>query len=84
MFGSKVSIPLSPRAEHGEEGDGWLLGTVHNLRDSRTELVVIDAPSMTEVARVILPFHNAPQIHGAWVGRHELSGPIGAGCPMRE
>lgn len=55
-----------PRSADAPEGDGFLLGTAHNLVEMRTELVILDATAMTELARVILPFRNAYQVHGAW------------------
>jgi carotenoid cleavage dioxygenase len=55
-----------PRRGSTEEGDGYLLATVHNLGERRAELVVVDARAMEERARVILPFRNASQVHGAW------------------
>ena len=61
-----------PRAGSGEEGDGWLIGVAHNLAEMRSELILVDAPTMQEVARVILPFRTANQVHGVWAGAHEL------------
>ena len=56
----------------GEEGDGWLIGVAHNLAMMRSELVLVDAPTMQEVARVILPFRTASQVHGLWASANEL------------
>jgi carotenoid cleavage dioxygenase-like enzyme len=64
-----VFVPRSPEAP---EGDGFLLGTAHNLVEMRTELVILDAQKMTELARVILPFRNAYQVHGLWATAHDL------------
>jgi carotenoid cleavage dioxygenase len=64
-----VFVPRSPEAP---EGDGFLLGTAHNLVEMRTELVILDATQMTELARVILPFRNAYQVHGLWATAHDL------------
>jgi carotenoid cleavage dioxygenase len=64
-----------PRTPDGPEGDGWLLATVHNLAERRAELVILDAPQMTEVARVLLPFRNPMQVHGIWASDDEL--PLG-------
>jgi carotenoid cleavage dioxygenase-like enzyme len=55
-----------PRRGSTEEGDGYLLATVHNLGERRAELVIVDAPTMEEQARVILPFRNPSQVHGTW------------------
>ena len=62
-------VPSSPDAA---EGDGYLLGTAHNLKDMRSELVIVNALTMQECARVILPFRNAFQVHGIWASRANL------------
>ena len=61
-----------PRQGSIEEGDGYLLAALHNLREMRGELVIVDALEMTELARVIMPFRLAPQIHGAWSDPSQL------------
>ena len=55
-----------PRSSDTAEGDGWLLVTAHDLAHQRAELLILDAPTMTEVGRVRLPFRNAMQVHGMW------------------
>ena len=61
-----------PRSAHAPEGDGYLLGTVHDLTEMRSELVIVDAVSMTECARIILPFRNPYQVHGVWASNADL------------
>jgi carotenoid cleavage dioxygenase-like enzyme len=61
-----------PRSASSAEGDGYLLATVHNLGAMRAELAVVDAMSMTELARVILPFRNPGQVHGTWATARDL------------
>lgn len=61
-----------PRSADAAEGDGFLLGTAHNLVEMRTELVILDATEMTELARIILPFRNAYQVHGTWASEDDL------------
>ncbi len=61
-----------PRSTASPEGDGYLLATVHNLAAMRAELAVVDAGSMTELARVILPFRNPSQVHGTWATPRDL------------
>lgn len=61
-----------PRSATSTEGDGYLIATVHNLAAMRAELAIVDAVSMREVGRVILPFRNAMQVHGAWAADHDL------------
>ena len=64
-----------PRSPDAPEGDGFLLGTAHNLTEMRSELVIVDAVTMEECARVILPFRNAYQVHGVWASPQDL--PLG-------
>jgi carotenoid cleavage dioxygenase-like enzyme len=61
-----------PRSADAAQGDGFLLGTAHNLVEMRTELVILDATEMTELARIILPFRNAYQVHGTWASEDDL------------
>jgi carotenoid cleavage dioxygenase-like enzyme len=39
---------------------------------STTELYVIDAMTMEELARVLLPFRSSPQVHGTWASAGDL------------
>ena len=55
-----------PRAAQAAEGDGYLVAVYSNLAASRSELIVVDAMRMAELARVILPFQISVQVHGAW------------------
>ena len=61
-----------PRGTSGNEGDGYLIGVGHNVENSTSELYLIDAQSMEEVARVTLPFRTSPQVHGVWARAGEL------------
>lgn len=61
-----------PREGGTAEGDGYLLATVHNLTAMRAELVIVSAMSMVELARIILPFRNASQVHGTWATEQDL------------
>jgi carotenoid cleavage dioxygenase-like enzyme len=61
-----------PRSVNSAEGDGYLLATAHNVASMRCELLIVDAVSMREVARVVLPFRNPSQVHGAWATAHDL------------
>jgi len=62
-----------PRSVDAGEGDGWVLGTAHNLVEMRSELVILDATTMTECGRVILPFRNAYQVHAIWASASDLA-----------
>ena len=61
-----------PRPGSNAEGDGYLLATVHNLQTQRSELLIVDAREMLELARVLLPFRTAAQVHGIWADVNEL------------
>jgi carotenoid cleavage dioxygenase-like enzyme len=55
-----------PRKSDAMEGDGYLVGVYSNLLERRSELLVVDAVRMQELARVILPFRISEQVHGVW------------------
>lgn len=65
-------LSFIPRSATAPEGNGWLIGTASNYAEMRTELVIVDAESMVEQARVILPFRMTPQVHARWYGANEL------------
>lgn len=70
-----------PRRAGAAEGDGWLLGVATNTAAGRGELIVADAARLHEgpVARALLPFPAAPQVHGSWVNAGAMALPeIGA------
>lgn len=62
-----------PRSTDASEGDGFLIGTASNYADMRTELVIVDAVAMEELARVFLPFRMTPQVHARWYSNKELA-----------
>ncbi|HVY82240.1 MAG TPA: carotenoid oxygenase family protein [Steroidobacteraceae bacterium] len=39
---------------------------LHHIAQSTTELYLLDALRMEELARVTLPFRTPPQVHGTW------------------
>jgi carotenoid cleavage dioxygenase-like enzyme len=55
-----------PASDTSPEGEGYLLAAGDNLDQSTTELYLIEAMSMQELARVTLPFRSTPQVHGTW------------------
>jgi carotenoid cleavage dioxygenase len=55
-----------PRCASCADGEGYLLAVGHNVPQATTELYVIDARTMEELARVMLPFRSSPQVHGTW------------------
>jgi len=69
---SLQEVSFIPRSANAPEGDGYLIGTASNYADMRTELVIVDAVQMQELARVFLPFRNTPQVHARWYNNTEL------------
>jgi carotenoid cleavage dioxygenase-like enzyme len=65
-------LSFIPRSAKAPEGDGWIIGTASNYAEMRTELVIVDAMTMQEQARVILPFRMTPQVHARWYSAQEL------------
>ena len=62
-----VSEPLMvPRPGASAEDDGWLLAVVWNGERSGSDLVILDAASMAEVALVELPLAMPYGLHGSW------------------
>lgn len=56
-----------PSAPDAAEDDGVLLGYVTDLAADRTDLVVLDARTLDDVARVHLPVRVPAGFHGNWV-----------------
>ncbi len=63
-----------PRPGARDEDDGWLLSLVHDEREARSELCVLDARQIgtPPLARVLLPQRVPYGFHGAWIGREAL------------
>jgi carotenoid cleavage dioxygenase len=55
-----------PRTASSAEGEGYLIGVARNLASSTTEMYLLDAMEMRELARVTLPFPTSGQVHGTW------------------
>ena len=72
-----------PRKGSTEEGDGYVMGVAANYAEMRSELVIADAQRLGDgdIARVILPFRAAAQVHGTWVGADELPTMTREGIP---
>lgn len=65
-------VQFIPRRKDAPEGEGYLVAVASNFADVRSELVIVDAQRLEEVARVILPFRINSQVHGWWVDADEL------------
>lgn len=69
---SLQEVTFIPRSETAAEGDGYIIGAVSNYADMRTEMVIVDAMTMKELARVFLPFRITSQVHARWYSNKEL------------
>ncbi len=56
-----------PRHEGAAEGDGVLMGFVHDRDGERSRLVILDATSLDTVAEVLLPVRVPHGNHGNWI-----------------
>ncbi len=61
-----------PRSKDAPEGDGWLLVLVNRLEQNRSDLAVVDAVTMEQVALVKLPIKVRSTFHGAWAPAEAL------------
>lgn len=63
-----------PRSADAVEGDGWLLSMVGRRAENRTDLVVLDARSLSQgpVATIRFPCRVHEGFHGIWVGAKAL------------
>ncbi|WP_426574663.1 carotenoid oxygenase family protein [Aquihabitans sp. McL0605] len=55
------------RADGGDEDRGWLLNFVHDLSTDRSSVVVLDAATLEEAARVHLPRRVPFGFHGSFL-----------------
>lgn len=62
--GEFVFVPAGPAAE---EDEGTLLGLVYDAERDRSDVVVLDAQTLGEAARVHLPVRVPHGFHGSWV-----------------
>ena len=58
-----------PRAADAPEGDGWVMGYVIDRAKSTTDLAILDAQTLADVARVHIPHVVPPGFHGNWLPR---------------
>lgn len=65
QLGGETVFAADPAA--ADEGAGWLLNFVHDLAEDRSSVVVIDAPTLQEVARVHLPRRVPFGFHGSFL-----------------
>lgn len=72
--------PLAPRPGATAEDDGYLVSFVHDMREDRSEVVILDAADIEAgpIARVLLPQRVPLGFHAVWVPGEELSSAKGA------
>ena len=58
---------IVPRPYAREQDDAWLLSLVYRAGSRRSDLLVLDARSLGEIACLALPHHVPPGFHGSWV-----------------
>ena len=56
-----------PRGADAPEGEGWLLGYVIDRASQTTDLAILDAETLADVARVHIPHVVPPGFHGNWM-----------------
>ena len=63
-----VSEPVMvPRPGGSAEDDGWVLTVVWNGARCASDLVILDAATMEELATIALPLALPYGLHGSWV-----------------
>ncbi|KAL6344273.1 hypothetical protein AAG906_037838 [Vitis piasezkii] len=61
-------------AEEGGEGEGWLMSIVRDEKRERSELIVVEADDIKQVASVRLPTRVPYGFHGTFVDSQQLRG----------
>ena len=56
-----------PRSTDAPEGDGWVMGYVIDRGAATTDLAILDAATLEDVARVHVPHIIPPGFHGNWM-----------------
>jgi 8'-apo-carotenoid 13,14-cleaving dioxygenase len=56
-----------PRSADAPEGDGWLIGYVIDTASKTTDLAILDATTLADVARVHIPHIVPAGFHGNWM-----------------
>lgn len=71
-YGSEA--PFTPRPNAVDEDDGYLLSFIYDERESRSELIILDAKQVAQgpLARVIIPQRIPYGFHACWVPGERL------------
>ena len=69
-FGAEKTLGefvFHPSPDRSAEDDGVLMGYVHDRATDRSELAILDAQTMQNVASIKLPHRVPSGFHGNWV-----------------
>lgn len=75
-FGTRSTVSefvFVPRSDGAAEGDGVLMGFVTNLADNTSDLRILDATTLADIAAVSIPQRVPAGFHGNWIGSHRQS-----------
>ncbi len=61
--------PFAPRVGAKDEDDGYLVTYTINEATNRSECLLVDAKTMTEVCRILLPHKLCSGTHSCWASR---------------
>lgn len=78
MFGEErygSEAPFAPRVGAVDEDDGYLVSFITDMKENRSECVLIDAKKFEEgpVCRIILPHRISSGTHATWANGDQLS-----------
>lgn len=65
--GEPVFVPRREASADAAEDDGFLLVVVYRAESRRSDLVILDAKDLAEIAVLALPHHHPPGFHGSFV-----------------
>jgi carotenoid cleavage dioxygenase len=76
-WGSEAPFAARPGAT--AEDNGYLMSFVYDEGDGHSECVIIDAASMSEVGRVLIPQRVPNGFHACWIPQEQLDSRAGRG-----
>ena len=75
--GEPMFVPQnSKNAGSGSEDEGFIMGFVRDERREQSEMAIVKASSMEQVASVKLPRRVPYGFHGTFISEQELSGQV--------
>jgi len=65
-----ISEPIFvPKPNAQTEDQGWVLTLIYNAVHHRSELIILEATNLQEIARLALKYHIPYGLHGSWVSQ---------------